>query len=392
MSSARTPRQLRSEQALARLVPAGEASVEALEKALAADPESALAVAERLGAIASGDAVRVLERMESGADKELRREIRRALYRLRQKGVAAKESERPSAPVRAVLGGPDLEGFLSFGDPLGDRLLWILKPRPGGGLLHFSAIVNEPAGLKEAVLAEVTRKAVKTLRGELERRHGLRLVDVDWRYADWIASEGYERARARGEVPGSAAHFAQLRLQLTTAPAVPISLPVPGGTAEDLAASAGLLEEPEMQHWFLPETVLSADLARYREVRDSPILLDRGAQLARVEEIVQGAVDGVFAGERAASWKRRFEEAAYVFARSGRPPAAARAAAVADAVASRGGGRGIPLCEELVRRSFGMFFAEEAEREREEKASSVLITPDDLRAARAQRGRGPRRP
>jgi hypothetical protein len=335
----------------------------------------------------------LLSRIETGADKELRRAVRRALYRLKQRGVGEAPEGSP-APVRAVLHGPDLEGFLSFGDPFGDRLLWILKPRPVGGLLHFSAIVNEPGGLREAVLVDVTRKSVRGLRAELERRNGIRLIEVDWRYCDWIVSEGYARARARGDVSSSAAQYPRQRMQITTAAAAPTALPLPAAFSEEsLSSSAALLEETEMQHWFLPETMLSADLARYREIRDSPLVLDRSAQMARIEEIVQGAVDGIFAGDRAPAWARRLRESSYIFSRTGRAPAAARAAATAAAIETRGGGRGIPLCEELVRRSFGMFLAAEAEREREEKATSVLVTPDDLRAERAQRGPvRPRRP
>ena len=68
--------------------------------------------------------------------------------------------------------------------------------------------------------------------------------------------------------------------------------------------------------------------------------------------------------------------------------AAQRAAAVVAELELRNTGRGIPFCEELVRRSFGVFFSREAEREREEKAGSVLVTPDDIRAEQARaRGR-----
>jgi hypothetical protein len=151
-----------------------------------------------------------------------------------------------------------------------------------------------------------------------------------------------------------------------------------------LASSASLFEEPELYPWLLGEAVLSAYLARYREIRDSPIVLDRPAQLARLEEIVQSAVVELFGAERAPSWQRRLDEAAYFFAKTSRPEAAERAAAVAAAIAERQSGRGIPFCEELVRRSFSVFFAREAEREREEKAGSVLVTPDDIRAEQAR--------
>jgi len=369
-------------------------TVDELEKALESDPSVALAVADLCGAIPSEESARLLARIEAGAasDKILRREAKRSLYRLKQRGVAGAEAPPAEAPARGVLAGPEAEGFLSFSDPSGDRLLWILRPRPGGGLYHLSTVVNEPAGLKEAVLAEVNRKGVRALREELEARHGLRLVEVDWHYCDAISAEGYERARQRGAVTESAAHYPQLRLQLFSAPAeAPAKTPlhVPREPAEpNLAASAALFEEPELGRWFLGEETLSPYFARYREIRDSPIVLDRASQLSRLEEIVASAVEELFSGP--SRWQRLLDEAAYFFAKTDRPVAAERAAAVASALGEGKSGRGNAFCEELVRRSFGAFFAREAEREREDKASSVLVTPDDIRAERARQQR-PRR-
>jgi len=226
MADARESRLRHGLDALKRLgVPAEAATVEALANALEAGPETALAVADLCGGIASEASAALLRRIEDGArqDKLLRREARRALYRLKQKGVVAAEPARAAeAEARPALSGPEAEGFLSAGDPLGDRLFWILKPRSGGGLFHLSTVVNEPGGLKEAVLAEVNRKGMRALREELQSRHGLRMVEVDWRYCDAIASEGYERARSRGQVAESAAHYPQLRLQLFAAGAKPI--------------------------------------------------------------------------------------------------------------------------------------------------------------------------
>jgi hypothetical protein len=392
------PRETRLRQGLEALQRLGvspeDPTIEALAAAVAADSTTALAVAERCGRVASVESARLLARIEAEArlDKLLRREARRSLYRLKQRGVSAPADEGAAPPARSPLADAEAEGFLSFNDPLGDRLLWILKARSGGGLYHFSTVVNEPAGLKEAVLAEVNRRGFRALREELEARHGLRLVEIDWRYCDWIAAEGYERARQRGSVSESAAHYPQLRLQLFTKIAAPAELPARGEIeAASLDSSTALFEEAEFRQWFLSEGLLAPYLARYREIRDSPIVLDRPAQLSRVEEIVQAAVEQLFSAAHASAWRRRLDEAAYFFAKTARPGPAGCSAAVAAAIGEGRGGRGIPFCEELVRRSFGLFFAREAEREREEKASSVLVTPDDLRAEQArarQRTRG----
>jgi len=367
------------------------AAVADLERALEAEPQAALTIVDLLGGLASEASARLLARIESGAreDKALRREARRALYRLKQKGVAVPErqSAEPSPAARASVAGPEAEGYLSISDPAGDRLLWIVKQRSGGGLFHLSVIVNEPAGLKEAVLAEVNRKGIRSLRQELEARHHIRLVEVDWRYCDAIAGEGYERARQAQQVSESAALYPQLRLQLFSSAAEPPPVsPVgaPGAEAEGLASSAALFEEEELRPWFLPEAVLAPYLARYRGLRDSPIVLDRPLQLQRIEEIISTAVEESFSAEHARSWQRRLGEAAHFFASTARAEAARRARAVVAALAESSSGKGIPFCEELVRRSFGLFFTREADREREEKASSVLVTPDDIRAERAR--------
>jgi hypothetical protein len=392
------PRETRLRQGLEALQRLGVSSedptIEVLSAALAADSTTALAVAERSGRVASVESAQLLARIEAQArfDKLLRREARRSLYRLRQRGVSLPAADEGAAsPARSPLAGAEAEGFLSFSDPLGDRLLWIVKMRSGGGLYHLSTVVNEPAGLKEAVLAEVNRKSVRALREELEARHGLRLVEIDWRYCDWIAAEGFERARQSGSVSESAAHYPQLRVQLFTKTAAPAGLPPRGeiGPAS-LDSSAALFEEAELQQWFLLEGLLAPYLTRYREIRESPIVLDRPAQLSRVEEIVQAAVEELFSAAHTSSWRRRLDEAAYFFAMTARPGPAGCSAAVAAAIGEGRGGRGIPFCEELVRRSFGLFFAREAEREREEKASSVLVTPDDLRAEQARARQRPR--
>jgi hypothetical protein len=395
MAEDREARLRRAVEALRHLgIAADGASVAELEGALGSDRETALAVAERCGAIPSVESASLLARIEHDAsqDKLLRREARRSLYRLKQKGIEPAPQAFAQAPSpRPALGVPEAEGFLSMSDATGDRLVWILKPRSGGGLLHLSAVVNEPAGLKEAVLAEVNRKGIRGLREELRARHGVRMVDVDWRYPDWIAAEGYERARLRGVTAESVTRYPQLRLQLSGTSAKPFTAllrPVTGDFGAHLAGSESILEEPEMHHWILPEEAIGPYLGRYREIRDSPIVLDRASQLARLEEIIAGALSELFTGQGAASWRRRLDEGALFLDATGRREAAERAAAVVAEIGRRDTGRGIPFCEALVRRTFGLFFAQEAEREREEKASSVLVTPDDIRAEQAHaRGR-----
>src|SRR5262249_41166221 len=99
-----------AQDALKRLgVDLENAPVDVLERVLADDPRAAFAVAERLGSVASEESARVLARLEAGGDKLLRREARRSLYRLRQKGIEA-AATAPAAETtlaRPLLGGPE---------------------------------------------------------------------------------------------------------------------------------------------------------------------------------------------------------------------------------------------------------------------------------------------
>ena len=380
------------------------ASAAELFAAYEADSALGAAVSEALGDRAEPASAAMLRRIEGAAearkDKDLRRAARRALYRLAQKGIAPPAEPQPPATAAAPARAIDAEGFLSPLDSQGDRLLWIVKPRPGG-VWHSSVVVNEPGGLKESVLAETTRKAIRTLRDELAKRHGVRMVEVDARYVDWIASEGFERARAAGSLSASAASHPSLRLQLFLDPPAPAPSPIRAlVSAQEVRGDATLLRdaaslfEADLRLWFLPARDVETYLARVRAMRDSPIVLDRHQQRDRLEEIAVAAITEIFGGERKASWIRRLEEMSYVLAKGGRrDPARALFASALALEASESGGREIPFFETLVRRTFGLFLMEEAKRDEEQKSSSVLVTPDDLRAelrARGQAGTGPK--
>jgi hypothetical protein len=368
------------------------ASLEELERGLAAGADAALCVAEVLGSRPADESAALLRKIESGAgsDKELRREARRSLYRLAQKGIAGAEREKQPAapPVVSAPAAPQPEGALSFPDPAGSRLVWLVKSRVAGGVLHVAAVVNEPGGLEGLAAAERSRRELRALRSRLETVDAVRLVDVDARYVDWVVSEAYERSRARGPLPEGAAEWPQVRLLLFRSPPEPAALPLPQPLIEGydpgyLATSAEALEEPELRNWVLPEATLRPWLTRVEEVRSSPLFLDRSVQVDRVEEVVRQALREMFPAETRPSWRRRLEEMAYFLWQTSRPDAARRVLAAARALAaSEFGAQGIPFLEALVRRSLAFHFALEEARAREERASSLIVTPGEIRAAR----------
>src|SRR5512139_1860350 len=175
----RGPRLREGEQLLALWGVTPDAGVDALRAVAGRAPDADLAIADRLGKLASAESVDALIALEAGTtDKLVHREVRRALYRLEQRGLRPP----PAAPVvPAVTLGPSLEGYLSAVDGGGDQLLWLVKPRPAG-VLHLFAVVNDPDGLREVEVTETTRKAVRAARQELHDRHAIDMIEADWGY------------------------------------------------------------------------------------------------------------------------------------------------------------------------------------------------------------------
>jgi hypothetical protein len=359
----------------------------ALAAVLHRDIAADVAIAHRLGALASDESASLLHRLaRDAADKRVRRAAKRGLYRLAQRGV--RQPEEAAQPAAAPVTGPPIEGYVSAVDGLGDQIVWLVKPQPGG-VAHLFAVINDPEGLREVALNAVTRKALKSVRADLERAHDLRLVEVDWHYADFLIHRAFQWARTR------AAHmtgdYPALRAQLTREPVPepmpPAALARVGDAAlaadESLVAqSPGLLEEAELRSWFLGAERLKPFLDDLAGVKDSPLVLNRVQQEERLEGVIARAIDTVFDAAARPSWARRLYEMGYYFAVTRRPERAAQAVAVARALERGGAARAIPFCAELVRASLAFFFQAALEREEEEAKTSLVLTPQQALARR----------
>jgi hypothetical protein len=364
------------------------ASVQELESALGRDAAADLAIAARLGAVEDAASVETLSALESTSkDKLVRREARRSLYRLEQRGFARKETPEPSRVLAAA--ASTLEGFLSSIDGRGDRLVWLTKPRPGG-LAHLFAVVNDPDGLKELELVETTRKAFRAGREELLTKHEIRMVSVDWHYCDWLIERALRWSAEHGQAGGD---YPRLRAQLTKEPAAE-EMPAPifslvdaEAVREDhklLVESTQLLDEKEFRTWFPDADVLKPYVDDILSSRDSPILLNEAQQKDRGREQVERALEELFGGDVQASWVRRLQEMAHYLHVTKRPVQAQRALAVAlELENSKRGGRDIAFCEQLVGTSIGAILQLQEQHERQRERESLIVTPQQ--AARESR-------
>ncbi len=351
---------------------------------LASGPDAA-ALIEALGAIPTAAAAAALAALaEHGADRGLRKAARRALYGLRRRGVVP-PARASSAAIRPV--PAPVEGLVSAFDGRGDRLVWLLRPLRDGGTLLVAARLNEPGGLEQLDVAEVSRKEVRAARRALAEGAGLRLVAADWRVLDALLVEGDERAAAAGRGRAYARARTRLTAEPPAAPAEPVSARVrvpEGEEAERLVdGSSALLAEPELASWWPPRDALAPLLAEVEALEASPLVLSPAQQEERMLGIVRRAAAALFPPAPVA---RRLEGTAYVLAETGRETAAAQALAVAAALRARPERVSeVPLLATLVHRMLAHLLEEEESRQAEARRGALVLTPSELRARASSR-------
>jgi hypothetical protein len=217
------------------------------------------------------------------------------------------------------------------------------------------------------------------MQSDLRARHHVQMVEADGAYCDALVAEGYARARAAGAAE-AVGQYPTLRARMTTHEPSPLAPPLIARVAPELltdtaaaASAATLLDAPELTTWQLEREVLAPHLAEIAAARESPLVLSRPQQEERVQAALGHARTALFGGDRAAVYRRRLEEMAYVFWALGRREHAAAAAATAVGLAR--GDATLPFFTELLRRSVAALVAEDDAKAAADAEGSVLVRP-----------------
>lgn len=341
-------------------------------------------VAEALGEVGTAEtALALTERLARLPDAAVRKAVRRALFRLGQRGIPLPPPTHVAPPRPAP--APAIEGFVSAPDGRGDRIVWLIRPLTGGGVMAAAAELNEPEGLRRVRLFETTRRALREMRARFEREGGLVLVAADWRALDALLVEGQNRNPAAD--PGS--DWRRLRTRFTSeAPAAPAELhsarvtPPSDAEVPALAAAApALLEEPEFRSWWPSEEALRPFLEDFATIRESPLVLSPAQQQERVRTVLERAAATLFPP---ASTARRLEATAFVLAERGRLIAARQALATARALRERGTlGPPVPLVAALVQAAIAARYAELQTARGSARRDALVVAPGQTATSRS---------
>lgn len=332
---------------------------------------------------------------ERTTDKSVRREIKRALYRLEQRGHWAAPNAPAPPTARELLGDDEVDaptGWLSPIDPTGTRLVWMARKVPGA-VASLSAVISEDHGIREFHSGKTTRSALRDAHREIAQRSGIPLTEAPWPWVHLVLRDAFERTE-RGRFPDVP------RVLKTLAPDPPENPPpaVDGvldradvsNDAEALAASAELLGEPEIGTWLLPLPWMEETLGKLADTESSLVVVSPAAQEERMRETLEEGVQTLLDDDaRRRRFAHRLEESAFLIARRDDLPHAR--SALAAAVAAREGRpiAEIPVLAEITRRSLALALKMRSSEQKEKDESSLVVTPQQAMAEqqRARRGR-----
>jgi hypothetical protein len=358
------------------------ALVPRLEEQLRKGRETDLAIVFSLGKIADSAAAEALLRIEKGAkDKDLKKEIRRSLFKLSQKGLTIPQATRveEKSPAPTLSRSPEIEAYMSPVDGSGGRLVWIVKPQAGHGLQTIQAMINDREGLQRVGGTQVRRKELRNMAQEIKKQHGVTMISVPWEYADLMLYENFEKAKAAGR--SGLENFHQLRSIVNTAKPKaqdhPVyrrvnSAEVREGAWREL--SRRLLDDPEFRFWILDADWVEPFLGQLQEAQSSRLVLNPMQKEERVAGIVRDAVKTLCTGETGKIMQRRMEDMAFYFVEAGRAEIAKLALAVAQQIEEGDPGPlDISFLTGLVQKSFAVYLSQRQSKAEEEP--SFIVKP-----------------
>jgi hypothetical protein len=322
----------------------------------------------------------------AAADKVRRKALKRALHLLKTKGVPVPEDLLPrgeAVPQRAPGRGPVLAHISQIlGN--GDRYVILEGPKEILGGNFLVSLVNDVEGIKECHLLSVKPRERREFWDHFRDQGLAQLAPAPPVYAVRLLEEAYS---LKPEAEGSS-RYRSLRQKIwqewgrpEEAPNLEAVLPplAPGEQNRLRDQSRDLAFNPLFPTWLPGPEEITPWLEKLREVQESPLVLSDQQRQARINDLVDEAVRGLYPPETRDLWRHRLLDTAYFLDLKGLGAEARMAQAAAQDLAA--GARGpltgeSPFLKALVWETLKMAQAEEAE-EKDTSSSSLLAPPTE---------------
>jgi len=339
-------------------------------------------IAESLGTLVHSGAARLLLRMsEASPAKQVKKTIRRSLYRLKGKGIFVQEISVDQG--KSVFQAPKAEpskGFASGIDPIGERLLVLVLPRAGRGVTVIQAGVSDTQGLVNFIGDEMTRKGFRTFFQGLREGFSFPLVEMEPSYVGFLITRAYPLTLEKKRTPPQ--EYLHLKTEIDRIKKDHERPLVYSYLHEDemlederwLRRAGDLLKADVFAGWEIEMEQIQPYADAVLEAEGSRLVLNPVQKEARVQEIYHKALSELFSEERRVLYGRRLEEMAYILHKLGRQEEARISLAAAiDLKKPMNPFQPNPFLFQLVAKS--IYLLRKARHEKEVREPSLIVKP-----------------
>jgi hypothetical protein len=314
-----------------------------------------LALAVLRAALSAGRAD-VLAAAAGHASKEVAKEGKRALWKLRARGVEVPEPQRTAPVAPATAPETPLPCYASTIDGQGERAIWVARNVPGKGVEVAQAVLSDVKGLTELHVGVLGRKEYRTFTKDLvERGRAMGVTEVDREVAKALVAAARQLNDASSTPPPQGADAWLARAGPAATLQDPAARFAPLADEEERAAvetAARLHELPLLHGWLADEDALRALAAKLDEIAVSPLYIDERQRAEAGARAIADATASYFDEAARRRWASRLFTVADHLDRAGDAAHARLAAATARALLAGGDIARIPFARLLVEKAF----------------------------------------
>jgi len=256
-------------------------------------------------------------------EKTIQKAIKKAAFRLRQKGIALPEKQGSEPPGLKPVKQSESEfsAYLGLIDGTGSRPVFISVPQLPAGADLAIGVVNDEDGIIEFAFTRHSKKRMKEIK-EIFFSNLPNMVETTLSHAADVLERAYQ---AKGpEVSDSARDYLRFRpwlMENTSRIETPViySLLPPETVSSELVTESQLqrlFENEFMASWVMDLKSLMPLIEEIRKAEESRLFISEGQRREHIQRIKYEGVPRLFSETRKGRLKYRLEEMAYVFLKS----------------------------------------------------------------------------
>ncbi len=297
---------------------------------------------DALASLATPEATQALSKLaEVTQDKATATRIRKALYRLRSKGILVEkepgeESENPEASQQGL---DYVKAVVSATDGTGTFLVWMARSRQPRGRSLFQARVRHGRGIEEFNSSDVSAKNLREFFGRLANESKLSTAEVAPGYAFWLLQQAQQENESGGApLPSGFTHSKLLLAPLAEPEAFPPDGPNPVRadvqpfSADDQRPPVTeMFAHPAFWTWVLEEERMFSHFQKCVETFQSQVAVDDAQRRQLFDSAVEESAKALY--EDAGLRERlslQLEHNAYILCRVEQDDLAREALTLAD--------------------------------------------------------------